>query len=318
MTAHDANSGGSRWVLWLPGLIVALGAAAATAHGLFEVAVAARVPTPIAWIYPLITDGLAVVAYTATARLTGSARGYAWAVVVLSAGLSGLAQAVFLASDVPPAALGAVAGEVGGLAVPGALRFGIGAWPAIAAALAAHLLHLLAADPNPTRSTTASSAAHGGRSDVQPPVQSSAVSVQHVPLNSSEHRSTRSISDPDALTAPLPVLESAPGRTPERDELNDADAVVTPFIGRAERSPIRGAETPARDRALAAAARLAARNGALPTVSEVEAEAGVSRGTAATVLKTLRDHPHPSPHPRGTAAHTPDTNHDTEHEDIQP
>ncbi|GEL23388.1 hypothetical protein PSU4_23420 [Pseudonocardia sulfidoxydans NBRC 16205] len=315
MTAQDANSGGSRWVLWLPGLIVALGAAAATAHGLFEVAVAARVPTPIAWIYPLITDGLAVVAYTATARLRGSARGYAWAVVVLSAGLSGLAQAVFLASDLPPVApAGAVAGEVGGLAVPGALRFGIGAWPAIAAALAAHLLHLLAADPNPTATAPAAEE----RSRVQRPVQSSAVSVEQVPLNSSEQRSTRSTGDPDALTAPLPVLESGPSGPLEDDELNDADAVVTPFIGRAERSPARGAEAPARDRALAAAARLAARNGALPTVSEVEAEAGVSRGTAATVLKTLRDDPHPSPHPRGAAAHTPDTNHDTDNEDTQP
>ncbi|MGD9988836.1 hypothetical protein [Pseudonocardia sp.] len=305
-------------MLWLPGLIVALGAAAATAHGLFEVAVAARVPTSIAWIYPLITDGLAVVAYTATARLHGSARGYAWAVVVLSAGLSGLAQAVFLASDLPPAIPTEAVGEAGGLAVPGALRFGIGAWPAIAAALAAHLLHLLAADPDPTTSTTASPATAGGRSGVQSPVQSSAVSVEQVPLNSSKQRSTRSTGDPDALTAPLPVLESGLHRTYELDELNDADAVVTPFIGRAERSPTRGAEAPARDRALAAAARLAARNGSLPTVSEVEAEAGVSRGTAATVLKTLRDHPHPSPHPRGTAAHTPDRNYDTEHEDTEP
>ncbi|MBN9113708.1 MAG: hypothetical protein J0I34_33670 [Pseudonocardia sp.] len=299
-TTTNANGGGagSRWVLWLPGLIVALGAAAATAHGLFEVAVAARVPTPIAWIYPLITDGLAVVAYTATARLQGSARGYAWSVVVLSAGLSGLAQAVFLASDLPPVAPAGVVGESGGLAVPGALRFGIGAWPAIAAALAAHLLHLLAADPNPMRSAPASPAAAVGRSGVQQPVQSSAVRVEQVRLNSSEQRSTRPTGDPDALTAPLPVLESGPGRPVERDELNDADAVVTPFIGRAERSPVRGAEAPARDRALAAAARLAARTGALPTVSEVEAEAGVSRGTAATVLKALRDHPQPVLQPR--------------------
>ncbi|GEL26779.1 hypothetical protein PSU4_57330 [Pseudonocardia sulfidoxydans NBRC 16205] len=312
-TDANGDEAGSRWVLWLPGLIVALGAAAATAHGLFEVAVAARVPTPIAWIYPLITDGLAVVAYTATARLPGSARGYAWAVVVLSAGLSGLAQAVFLASDLPPVTPTGV-GEVGGLAVPGALRFGIGAWPAIAAALAAHLLHLLAAGPSPT--TTASAAEE--RSGVQQPGEGSAVSVEQVPLNSSEPRSHRSISDPDALTAPLPVLEPGPHREPPRDGLNDADAVVTPFIGRAERPGGRGVESPARDRALAAAARLAARNGALPTVSEVEAEAGVSRGTAATVLKALRDHPHPVLQPRSTATAAPDTAHDTEHEDTQP
>ena len=60
-----------RAVIWLPGLAVAVGAAVATAHGLFEVALAARVPAGIAWLYPLITDGLALVAYAATARLRG-------------------------------------------------------------------------------------------------------------------------------------------------------------------------------------------------------------------------------------------------------
>ena len=89
-------------VVWLPGLAVALGAAAATAHGLFEVALAARVPAGIAWLYPLITDGLALVAYAATARLHGRAARYAWAVVVLAAGLSGLAQAALPRPAAPP------------------------------------------------------------------------------------------------------------------------------------------------------------------------------------------------------------------------
>src|SRR5689334_10748371 len=119
----------SRMVVWLPGLAVAIGAAAATAHGLYEVALAARVPAGIAWLYPLITDGLALVAYAATARLSGAAARYAWAVVVAAAGLSGLAQAAWLAAD-------------GLVAAPG-LRFGIGAWPAVAAAVVAHLLYLL-------------------------------------------------------------------------------------------------------------------------------------------------------------------------------
>src|SRR3954449_1414365 len=89
--ARPAGPSGSRWVrtaIWLPGLAVALGAAAATAHGLFEVALAADVPAGIAWLYPVITDGLALVAYTATARLHASAARYAWSVVVLAAGLS--------------------------------------------------------------------------------------------------------------------------------------------------------------------------------------------------------------------------------------
>src|SRR3954452_22693305 len=134
------RGGGTAALLWLPGLAVALGAAIATAHGLFEVAVAARVPTGIAWLYPLITDGLALVAYSGTARLRDGAARYAWSVVVTAAGLSGLAQAAHLAGG--PA-----------VEVAPALRFGVGAWPAVAAAVVAHLLYLLAtADaPNPGR-----------------------------------------------------------------------------------------------------------------------------------------------------------------------
>src|SRR3954465_8127721 len=49
-----------------------------------------------------------------------------------AAGLSGLAQAVFLAAKTT-------------LDASPTLRFGIGAWPAVAAAVAAHLLYLLAA-----------------------------------------------------------------------------------------------------------------------------------------------------------------------------
>lgn len=119
-----------RRAAWLPSLLVATGAAVATAHGLYEVAVAAGVPVAIAWIYPLITDGLALVAYVATTQLRDSAARYAWSVVVLAAGLSGLGQACYLAGGV-----GAVA--------PAALRFGVGAWPAVAAAIVAHLFHLL-------------------------------------------------------------------------------------------------------------------------------------------------------------------------------
>jgi hypothetical protein len=132
MTGTHRSPRATRATLWLPGLAVALGAAVATAHGLYEVAVAAAVPAGIAWLYPLITDGLALVAYGATNRLTGSGARYAWAVVVIAAGLSGLAQAVYLASGAT-------------LDASPTLRFGIGAWPAVAAAVAAHLLYLLAA-----------------------------------------------------------------------------------------------------------------------------------------------------------------------------
>ncbi len=78
-------------------LTVATAAGVATAHGLYQVALASRVPTPVAWLYPVITDGLALVAYASTARLHDRGRRYAAVMVVLAAGLSGLAQAVYLA-----------------------------------------------------------------------------------------------------------------------------------------------------------------------------------------------------------------------------
>lgn len=116
--------------MWWAGLVVACAAAAATAHGLYAVAAASDVPWPVAALYPVMTDGLALVAYSATNRLTDAARRYAWSVVVLAAGLSGAAQAVYLAG--------------GGLDEAGAVvRFGIGAAPALAAAAVAHLLHLI-------------------------------------------------------------------------------------------------------------------------------------------------------------------------------
>jgi hypothetical protein len=118
-----------RWAVWTAGLIVVVAAGVATAHGLFEVALGSGTPAGIAWLYPVITDGLALVAYAATSRLTGPSRRYAWAVVVLAAGLSGLAQATYLAGSVGTA--------------PTGLRFGVGAWPAVAAAIAAHLLFLI-------------------------------------------------------------------------------------------------------------------------------------------------------------------------------
>lgn len=125
-------TGWARTAVLAPALIVGTAAVAATAHGGYEVAVASGVPEGlIAALYPLITDGLALVAYAATHRLTGAARGYAWIVVVLAAALSGLAQAVYL-----------VTGP--GLVAPAAIRFGVGAWPAVAGAVAAHLVFLLA------------------------------------------------------------------------------------------------------------------------------------------------------------------------------
>ena len=288
-----------RAVIWLPGLAVALGAAVATAHGLFEVAVAARVPAGIAWLYPLITDGLALVAYAATARLTGGPARYAWTVVVLAAGLSGLAQAVYLS---------------GGASVDAtpALRFGVGAWPAVAAAVVAHLLYLLAAHPQPStvhdagrpiwpadsEDTAADATAphtHGDVFDrlsaaaattpgavqagVQPgvqPVLYTPSAVQPDPYNPL----------PDEPADPLPMtFGSGPGAVGDGPVEHPLAATEQPLNGAADPAP--------RDRARAAAVRHATRHGALPTVTELEALAAVSRGTAAAALRALREHPNP-------------------------
>ncbi len=177
--------GGGSWagvVIWVPGLAVACGAAAATVHGLYEVAVASRVPPGVAWLYPLITDGLALVAYAATARLHGAAARYAWTIVAIAAGLSGLAQAAYLAGGPT-------------VEVTPALRFGIGAWPAIAAAVVAHLLYLLATDTpddhilhgrRDSEVVTATGSALS-RSEVQPGVQPEPFSLPPVQPEGAEH-----------------------------------------------------------------------------------------------------------------------------------
>ena len=129
MTGAHRSPRTARAMLWLPGLAVALAAAVATAHGLYEVAFAAAVPAGIAWLYPLITDGLALVAYGATSRLTASGARYAWAVVVTAAGLSGLAQAVYLASGATLNATPALRFGIWGLARPRRRRRGAPAVP---------------------------------------------------------------------------------------------------------------------------------------------------------------------------------------------
>ncbi|WP_300007460.1 hypothetical protein [Pseudonocardia sp.] len=253
-----------RAAIWLPGLAVALGAAVATAHGLYEVAVAARVPAGIAWLYPLITDGLALVAYAGTARLTDGGRRYAWAVVILAAGLSGLAQAAYLAADVPPGAGAA------GFVAPAALRFGVGAWPAIAAAIVAHLLYLLIADHHPAETWT-----DGQRCSSGP--------VQPSPFNGAVH--------PAACVHHEPHRNGAVVRAPGVQPSHPAEAAPALPEAPVQRPEARALPSPARDRARAAAQRHADQHGALPTVTELEAAAEVSRGTAAHVLKHLREHP---------------------------
>lgn len=275
-------AGKSSAALLAAGLVVAFGAAAATAHGLFEVAAASGVPAGIAWIYPLITDGLAIVAYAATSRLDDAGRRYAWAVVILAAGLSGIAQAVFLAGG-----LGA-AGNQGGAAqaVPELLRFGVGAWPAVAAAIVAHLLFMLATDHRTnTTGKPASAAVEPARPSTPDtattPVQRPA--VQPSPVQSEDVQ-------PGGLNASIPV--GAAERTAELPAPVQPDTPIDEDASAKE--PPRPAPAPAspkRDRALREARRHQARTGTLPTVDQLMQFAEVSRGTAGTALQELRDQP---------------------------
>jgi hypothetical protein len=256
------NSG--RRAVWAAGLVVATGAGVATAHGLYQVATSARVPTPIAWLYPLITDGLALVAYAATSRLAHGGRRYAAAIVVLAAGLSGLAQATYLTGGLSSTGSGSTA--------PAVLRFGVGAWPAIAAALTAHLLHLIGSAPavkdaplTRTRQQQPTEPAYNA-----PSVQSYGPAYNPAAVQPS--RSTVGLDE----TAVQPARSTAP----DSEDTARTDA---------EQSGSTGGASPAKDRARVAARSHYARHGNLPTASELMQLAQVARGTAGAVLKDLRN-----------------------------
>ena len=232
---------------WTAGLAVALGAGVATAHGLYQVAAAARVAAPIAWLYPLITDGLALVAYAATARLHHGGRRYAAGIVILAAGLSGLAQAVYLAGGLDHTT-----------AAPVGLRFGVGAWPAIAAALTAHLLHLIGTDSGEPVEVAAECSA--------------SISQSTDPLY-------KAASNPSVQSRTTPERPSAV--QPAADVYSRADGLNAVARSDGRRSAVQ------RARATAEAHR--DRHGALPTVTELMRLAEVARGTAGNALKTLRN-----------------------------
>lgn len=272
--------------LWLPGLLVALGAAIATAHGLYEVARAAACPPLIAALYPLITDGLALVAYAATTRLAGSARRYAWTVVVLAAGLSGLAQASYLAQTVATA--------------PPMLRFGIGAWPALAAATVAHLLYLIA---------TASTTGDGS----EPATAASSVAVRPVGPSDGNHEKA-SVQQPEhgrpeASTAvQRDAVQSDAFNSVQLEPVHldtaPSSATVLPAVQPSAETG-RAGQSSARVRAEQAARSFLGQHNAWPTVRDLADLAEVSRGTAGAALKALR-----SESTRLHLVHDPDQNQD--------
>ena len=290
MTRTQAR--GSR-ATWTAGLAVALGAGVATAHGLYQVAAASGVPNAVAWLYPLITDGLALVAYAATARLHSTGRRYAAVVVIGAAGLSGLAQAVFLAGGITARA-----------AAPVGLRFGVGFWPAAAAAIAAHLLHLISTGDNgddPAEATAGTVVGvenrHANHSAPDPAVEPGPVS-NVAASNRPSNPSNQPVSNP-AVQPRTTTARTAPPVQPEPDP-----QLYDPAAGLNTEPPATGRQT-ATDRARAAAETHRDRTGALPTVTELTRLADVARGTAGTALKTLRDerpllHLVNQPAPKGT------------------
>jgi hypothetical protein len=106
-----------------------------TAVGMFFVARACGLPWYLAWLYSLAADGLGLVAFRAAVRLRGFARAYAVLIVMACTGLSAAVQAVHLR----------LGSGLDGAATPG-LRTAVGAAPAVAVALAAHL-HWLTTRP---------------------------------------------------------------------------------------------------------------------------------------------------------------------------
>jgi hypothetical protein len=240
--------------VWIGALTVAVAAGVATAHGLYQVAAGAGVPAGVAWLYPLITDGLAIVAYAATARLHDGGRRYAASIVILAAGLSGLAQAVFLAGGLHRAG-----------PAPTGLLFGVGAWPAVAAALTAHLLHLISSGPTNEQTAVqpASNPAFNPASLNTTPYNP-AFSPPSIPAPSTEP------SNPVQVARPAPTAHS--------------DGATTSTVNTRSSGPGQTAS----DRARAAADRYRDEHGALPTVSELVRLSGTSRGTAAKALNALR------------------------------
>ena len=281
-TGRSTGGRAVRAVIWLPGLAVALGAAVATAHGLLRGRRSPPAcPAGIAWLYPLITDGLALVAYAATARLHGSAR------PLRLVGRRPRRRAVRARPGRLPRRRRHPR-RLPGAAVRGRRLARRRRRRRRAPALPPRRRHRRPAPPTrrcgrgraPQRDDRPAACpprTRPGPDAVQPGVQPALYSTAAV--------------QPDAVqpgrrrpTAPRPA------RRP-RSDTADAGAGEQPASRMNSRR--RAGEPAPRDRARAAAVRHAARHGALPDRLRARGARRVSRGTAAAALKALREHPTP-------------------------
>ncbi|MFG1635420.1 hypothetical protein ACGFKX_11350 [Pseudonocardia alni] len=194
--------------------------------------------------------------------------------VIVAAGLSGLAQAVFLAGPAPASGAPPVEADA-------VLRFGVGAWPAIAAAVVAHLLYLLAE----TRDGVPAAEASRDRPE---------------PVEVSEPRLRATITVPPHGRTPTerPDVVGRGGAVPSALDGPVIPGPPRPVSHPAPRPAVRpepGTGASAQDRARTAAQTHRQRHGDLPTVRELQEMADVGRGTAARALQQLRDTPQQAP-----------------------
>ncbi|MGH7749663.1 MAG: hypothetical protein ACREQ5_33590, partial [Candidatus Dormibacteria bacterium] len=177
---------------------------------------------------------------------------------------------------------------------PPALRFAIGAWPAIAAAIVAHLLFLLGTNKEPpTKSGPLPGAAASADSvPPVPPLLPQAVTSSSTALPQRTLQGAQST----APAAPHPAIQTAV--QPDLHPMYNAPPVEHSVEHPAPSAPVSVVRAtaardaaPARLRAQTAATGHATAHGALPTVTELMALAQVARGTAAAALKDLRQPP---------------------------
>jgi hypothetical protein len=165
---------------------------------------------------------------------------------------------------------------------PVGLRFGVGAWPAIAAALTAHLLHLIGSDHRHAAPT----AVVDDRQDQDAASSAAPTASAHPPYNQPSNPST----DPAYNAASNPGVQprtTPPRTTPPVQPDTDAESYNPPTGTNTEPPATRRQR--AADRARAAAKTHRNRHGSLPTVTELMRLADVARGTAGTALKALRN-----------------------------
>jgi len=126
-------------ICWTVGVLL-------TYAGAHSFAAAAGYGQVRAWLFPVTLDAVALVAYLALLMLPAGERWYPLLVVVLTAGASAAAQGYHQTQLGP----GGVTDALSGPELPALVKGAAGAWPAVAALLAGHLVWMILARAIPT------------------------------------------------------------------------------------------------------------------------------------------------------------------------